>query len=129
MTAEGADAVERGARRTRRTPARRARTPKRARDFYGSALDSAERIEFERAADIEGLDEEIALLRTKLRGALAERPSDLPLMLRGIELLVKAVSARYRLSKKAERELADSLGNVLRGVGGLLLPEAFEDDA
>lgn len=129
MAAGGANAAERSAHRSRRPPARRARPPKRARDFYGSALDAAERIELEAASEIDGLDNEIALLRLKLRQVLAERPTDLPLMLRGIDLLVRAVSARYRLSKKAERDLADSLANVLRGVGGLLMPEAFEDDA
>lgn len=111
------------------TPARR----KRGRaavvhDFYGSALDAAERIELEQASEIEGLDEEIAVLRMKLRDVLSRRPADLPLMLRGIDLLVKAVSARYRLSKEAEEDLSDSIAGVVRGVGGLLLPEAFEHE-
>lgn len=113
----------------RKQPARR-RGPRRsklARDFYGSALDAAERIQLEAASDIEGLDEEIALLRTKLREVVAEHPQNLPLMLRGIELLVKAVSARYRLSKRAEQDLAESIAGVVRGVGGLLLPEAFDE--
>jgi hypothetical protein len=115
----------------RRAPTRRSgRTHRRStltRDFYGSALDAAERIELEAAGEIEGLDREIALLRMKLRGVLEERPEDLQLMLRGIDLLVKAVSARYRLSKQAEEDLADSIANVIRGVGGALLPEAFAD--
>jgi hypothetical protein len=99
-----------------------------ARDFYGSALSAAERIELEEASKIEGLDKEIAVLRTKLRSALKKRPVNLPLMVRGIDLLVKAVSARYRLSKEAEENLAESLAGVLRGVGGLLMPEAFADE-
>jgi hypothetical protein len=99
-----------------------------ARDFYGSALDAAERIELEEASEIEGLDEEIAVLRMKLREVLSERPEDLQLMLRGIDLLVKAVSARYRLSKQAEENLADSLAGVIRGVGGVLMPEAFANE-
>ena len=49
-------------------------------------------------------------------------------MLRGIELLVKAVSARYRLSKEAEEDLSESIAGVVRGVGGLLMPEAFEHE-
>jgi hypothetical protein len=40
-------------------------------------------------------------------------------MFRGIELLAKAVATRYRLSKRAERQLADSLANVVRGLGDL----------
>ena len=107
---------------------RRASRAKIARDFYGSALDRAEQIELDAAHDVEGLDDEIAVLRMKLRTALSERPEDLALMLRGIDLLVKAVSARYRLSKEAEENLSESLASLIRGVGGLLAPEKFADE-
>ena len=72
-----------------------------------------------------GLDEEIALLRVKLRSAVDKHKENLPLMLRGIGLLVTAVSARYRLSKQSEADLADSLDRVIRGAGGVLMPEIF----
>lgn len=126
----GEHAEVEGAAHARRRPARSARGHQRtklAEDFYGSALEAAERIELEAASDIEGLDKEIALLRMKLREVLGERPEELPLMLRGIELLVKAVSARYRLSKEAEEDLAGSIAGVVRGVGGLMMPEAFDE--
>ena len=110
-------------------PARKraASRSKLAREFYGSALDAAERIELEAASELEGLDEEIALLRMKLREALGERPDDLPLMLRGIDLLVKAVSARYRLSPEAGENLGENIASVVRDVGGLLMPETGSD--
>ncbi len=99
-----------------------------AEDFYGSALKAAEQIDLKEAAGVEGLDEEIAVLRVKLRGALAERPDDLALMLRGIELLVKAVSARYRLSKDEEDEITNNMENMVNYLGRLLIPEVFEDE-
>ena len=40
-------------------------------------------------------------------------------MFKGIDLLAKAVATRYRLSKRAERDLAGSLANVVRGLGDL----------
>jgi hypothetical protein len=99
-----------------------------ARNFYRKALDAAGQIELDEASDIEGLDDEIALLRVRLRKVVDEKREDFPLMLRGIELLVKAVSARYRLSKQAEEDLAGSLASLVRGVGGQLIPEAFRDE-
>ena len=45
--------------------------PKLAREFYATALDAAERVELDRAAGVDGLDGEIAVLRVKLRQALA----------------------------------------------------------
>lgn len=107
----------------------RAKSPGRsklAREFYRGALDAAERVELKAASEVEGLDEEIAVLRVKLKEALSKRPDDLQLMLRGIELLVKAVSARYRLSPEAGEDLSANIAGVVRGVGGLLIPEAFE---
>ena len=88
-------------------------------EFYREALSEAERADLPVALEIEGVDEEIALLRLRLRTALAERPEDLQLMFKGIDLLAKAVATRYRLSKRAERQLADSLAGVVRGLGDL----------
>lgn len=102
-----------------------------AENFYGSALEAAEQIEvLKEAAGVEGLDEEIAVLRMKLRSVLSERPDDLALMLRGIDLLVKAVSARYRLSKDEEEEVTNNLETMVEYLGRLLAPDAFrEEDA
>ncbi len=98
-----------------------------ADNFYSGACNEAERIQLQKAREIEGLDDEIAMLRVKLHSVVNKRKENIPLMLRGIDLLVKAVSARYRLSKKAEEDLSDSLAAVLRGVGGALMPERFDD--
>ena len=127
MSREGAD-LERKPAGRRRRPGRPQPEARLAEDFYGSALDAAERVELEAASDIEGLDREIAVLRLKLREVLSERPGDLQVMMRGIELLVKAVSARYRLSTQAEEHLAENVKGVIRGVGGRLMPEAFDDE-
>ena len=47
----------------------------------------------------------------------------MPVILRGMELLVRAVAARYRISGKSEDDLFQSAVGVLKGVGELLLPE------
>lgn len=112
-------------------PKRRRRGSRLARDFYGSAVAGAARrefaAEFEAASGIEGLDSEITLLRMRLREVIEKHPEDLPLMLRGVDMLVKAVSARYRLSKEAEHNLSDSILNVIKGAGEVFFPEAFDD--
>lgn len=116
---------------TRRRLSKRARERLREKigqDFYGSALDAAEGIELEMASKMEGLDAEVAVLRKELRTALAKQPVDMALMLKGMDMLVKAVSVRYRLSKKAEQHLSDSLAGVIRGVGRLMAPEAIGDE-
>lgn len=94
----------------------RATQPKR---FYEEALTEAEREDLPAALALEGVEDEIAMLRLRLRTAVAEHPEDLQLMFRGIDLLAKTVATRYRLSKRAERDLATSLANVVRSVGDL----------
>ena len=96
---------------------------RKARDFYTRALGEAEKNLLPQARELEGLDEEIALLRVKLIQALREKPQDLELLLKGVGMLVRAVSTRYRLSKNAEEDLYQSVLGVLRGIGDALSPE------
>ena len=97
--------------------------------FYQSALSEAERLALSEAAEMHGLDDEIAVLRVKLRTALEENPQDVKLMFKGLELLVKALAARYRLSQRAEDELSERVEAVLHDLGGPLYPEVFGDAA
>ncbi|MBI4236542.1 MAG: hypothetical protein HY688_04225 [Chloroflexi bacterium] len=105
----------------------RPRRPRSLRGFYARAISEAERELMEHAAEVEGLDEEIALLRTKLGQALVERPEDMDLLFKGVNLLVRAVSARYRLSGEAKRDLFDNLVGTLNGIGEQLFPERTSD--
>jgi hypothetical protein len=97
--------------------------------FYAQALSEAEQVLLPEAREIEGLDEEIALLRVKLTSAMEEQPDNMALMLRAVDLLVKAVAAKYRLSKKSREDLADAINEVLKEIGGALFDQSvFSDD-
>jgi len=84
------------------------------RNFYGEVLSQAEQLALPEAEEVEGLDQEIAVLRVRLKRALEEHPEDVTLIGKGLDLLVKAVAARYRLSPKAKRELAEHMEGVFR---------------
>jgi len=109
---------------TARTKARRTE----AQGFYEKALSEAERGELPEARQMEGLDEEIAVMRVRLQQALRERPEDVQLISKGLDLLVKAVAAKYRLSPKARKDLSDSIAGVVDGIGAALYPEGFSPD-
>ena len=94
----------------------------RVRDFYAAALTDAERLQLAEARRVDGLDEEIALLRVRLRSALEHRPEDFDLLRDGIALLVRAVSTQYRLSPKARKDLANRMAAVLNSIGDQILP-------
>ncbi|MGD0765233.1 MAG: hypothetical protein ABR978_02870 [Dehalococcoidia bacterium] len=56
---------------------RRRRRENLAQSFYESALSAAERENLPQARDVEGLDEEIAVLRLRLRSVLKEHPDNM----------------------------------------------------
>ena len=98
----------------------------RSKSFYAQALSEAERVLLSEAREIEGLDEEIALLRVKLASALEEHPDNMPLMLRAVDMLVKTVAVRYRLSRKSQENLAEAIDGVLKEVGGALFSVVYQ---
>ena len=108
-------------------PASKGRARKRAeKGFYAEALKEAEKVLLPDARRIEGLDEEIALLRVRLSSLLAQHPENTELLLKGVGMLVRAVATKYRLSSKARRNLTDAITEVVREIGGALYPEGFD---
>ena len=83
--------------------------------FYGHIFSEAE---LRRAMEIKGLDEEVAILRLKLHKHLDKHPEDHALMLRSIDAIVRAVSARYRMSSERTDKLAKNLTEVLDALLG-----------
>ena len=106
-----------------RVPANARRPPSSPESFYRQALSRAERLRLPEARSLEGLDEEIALLRVRLATLAKEHPENLELLMKGINLLVRAVAARYKLSPRSQEDLAQNLAGLLQGIGTALLPE------
>jgi hypothetical protein len=94
--------------------------PSDVKDFYSRALSKAERVRLAKARQVEGIDQEIALLRLKLRQLVEKHPDKLDLLFKGVNLLLRAVATRYRLSPRAEDDLSKSITGVLQGVGHAL---------
>ena len=75
-------------------------------------------------AALAGLEEEIAILRVRIKEASDEHPQDLRLLTHGINALTKTLAVQYRLSRKARNDLADNLAAALNSLGDQLLPPA-----
>ncbi len=90
--------------------------------FYDSVLEATDRHDFHVAREVEGLGDEVALLRLQLRRALAGRDGDVdPKVLQsGVRLLVQALLAQHRLSPKQAEHLGDAVANVLEEFGEVL---------
>ncbi len=85
-------------------------------DFYAKALDEAERIELEEAATIEGLNDEIAILRLKLRQLLEQYPERVDLQMRAANTLARLIRTRYNITAEQKKNLREAIARVLRDV-------------
>lgn len=98
-----------------------------AEGFYASALGRAERLRLPKARTAEGIDDEIALLRLRLHRLAKDHPDQLELLLKGVNSLVRAVALKYKLSGRPEDDLWQNVVGVLKGIGGILDPERFDE--
>ena len=88
----------------------------RKHGFYSKVLDEAEQLDFELATGVEGIDDEIALLRVKIKSILENDPENIKLIMQATNTLAKLVKTRYNISKEDKKGLKEAIGNVLRDV-------------
>ncbi len=88
----------------------------RKHGFYSKVLDEAERLDFELATGVEGIDDEIALLRVKIKSLLERDPENIKLIMSATNALERLVRTRYSISQEDRKGLKEAIGNVLRDV-------------
>ncbi len=86
-------------------------------DFYTEILDKIEKRDFKAAADIEGLDNEIALLRVKIKEVLDNDPEDIKTILAAVNLLTKLIKTRNAIFKDEKKGLGEAIGNIIKDIG------------
>ena len=100
---------------------RKKRTPKSKRgssksDFYSRVLDEAEKLDLEEAAGVDGIDDEIALLRVKIKSVLEKDPENIKLIMQATNTLAGLVKTKYRITKEQRQGLKEAIGNVLKDI-------------
>ena len=88
----------------------------RKHGFYSKVLDEAERLDLELASGIEGIDDEIALLRVKIKSILEKDPENIRLLAAATNALARLVKTRYNITKEQKMGLKEAIGNVLRDI-------------
>ena len=85
----------------------------RKHGFYSQVLDETDKLNLEDARDMDGLDEEIAILRLKLREIIEGHPEHVQLALEVANTITRMVRTRYNISKEQKRSLKDAITKVL----------------
>ncbi len=88
----------------------------RKHGFYSKVLDEAEQLSFEVATGVEGIDDEIALLRVKIESLLKRDPENIKLIMQATNALERLIKTRYNISKEDRKGLKEAIANVLRDV-------------
>ena len=86
------------------------------RGFYSRALKESEALDVQAALEIDGLDEEIAILRVKLRQLVQEHPDRLDLCLAAVDKIAKLVRIKYALNSGQKKSLRDAIAKVITDI-------------
>ncbi len=88
----------------------------RRHGFYSKVLDEAGQLDFELAAGVEGFDDEIALLRVKIKSLLENDPENIKLLMDATTTLANLVKTKYNISKEQKKGLKEAIENVLKDI-------------
>jgi len=96
--------------------------PAKRGSFYTASMSEDDQARFMRALAVEGIDEEVAMLRVTLQRLFEGETEQYDKLLRNADLLVRAVAAQYRMSPKSARDFAERLTATLRDLGEQIAP-------
>jgi hypothetical protein len=85
--------------------------------FYSGMFAEMERLDFNNASGMEGIDEEIALLRLEIKKAISggdER--NLLLLVKASNALEKLIRTRYQITSAQRKGLREAVQNVIKDV-------------
>jgi hypothetical protein len=85
--------------------------------FYSKVFDEAERFDFNDAVGVDGIDEEIALLRLEIKKAISggdER--NLLLLVKAASALEKLIRTCYQITAAQRKGLKEAIENVIKDI-------------
>ena len=85
----------------------------RKHGFYSKVLAQDEKHQLKYAVDMDGLDQEIAILRLKFRSLLAQEGLNYRLIYQAAETLARLYHIKFSLSKNDSSQLKEAVSSVL----------------
>jgi len=85
--------------------------------LYNKVMDEAEQLDFDIASGVDGIDDEIALLRVKIKSILENEPENIRLIMAATSMLAKLVKTRYSITREQKTGLKEAIQNVIKDIG------------
>ena len=82
--------------------------------FYDAMFQTAEQAA--EAASADGVDDEIGLLRAKIKERMSAGEGDVAALVKLMPLLLRAIGLRYRISPQRVQEFADQAAAVMKSL-------------
>jgi hypothetical protein len=90
----------------------------RKHGFYSSILDESEKRSLKKASQLKGLDDEINLLRVKIKSVAEQDPQNLRLISQAVVSLSRLLRSREVSFKKDKgTQIRDAMKNIVRDIG------------
>ena len=88
----------------------------RKHGFYSKVLDEKEQAAYDKAISVEGIDEEIALLRVKMISLLERDPENIRLISQATNTLIRLMLIKSDVDRKDPKSMKTAIYTVLRDV-------------
>jgi len=88
----------------------------RKHGYYSRVLDEAQQLDFELASGVNGIDDEIALLRVKIKAILEKDPENFPLITQAVKVLTRMVQTHYNMSKGDKKGFKEAIEKMWQNV-------------
>ena len=97
----------------------------RTHGFYSKTLSPEQQEALQSAAGLDGLDQEIAILRLKIASIVENDPQNINVLMTAMALLARLLQTKQLLDKQDRHKLVEAIQAVLRDVAAplRLLPE------
>ncbi|MFC1947336.1 hypothetical protein ACFLXY_05400 [Chloroflexota bacterium] len=86
----------------------------RKHGFYSKVLDEKEQAAYDQAIFVEGIDEEIALLRVKMISLLERDPDNIRLVSQAVNTLIKLIIIKYNIDKSDPKSMKQAIFTVFK---------------
>jgi hypothetical protein len=85
--------------------------------LYIQALNEAEKKDFETADNVDGIDDEINLMRIKIKFMLMKEPENVRLIMHAANIVAKMIKERYAMDKGQSKGLTSIVRSLVKDVG------------
>jgi hypothetical protein len=85
--------------------------------LYSKAMQEMEKKDYNRAAGVEGIEQEIALLRLEILKVInGGSTKNLKLILKAADVLDKMVRTNYKITLPQRKSIKDAMGNIIKDI-------------